>query len=72
MFSYKLPLPHCAAERVNFIILNSKMSETRFWDLNELSSDHTALNTNLCILTTNPLFLLPYYATAHLSSLINF
>lgn len=56
MFPFKLPFPQCAAEGVNFIILNSKMSETRFGDLNELSSDHTALNTNLCILTTNPLF----------------
>lgn len=29
MFSYKLLLPHCEADRVDFIILNSKMSETR-------------------------------------------
>lgn len=28
MFSYKLSLPHCEADRADFNILNSKMSET--------------------------------------------
>lgn len=57
---------------VNFILLNSKVSKTRFGGLKQRSPSHTALSLNLCFGTSNPLFLLPYFATAHLYSLISF